>query len=145
MLPTGKIRWPGIVNAQGEVLVTNKFKDRKDIYRNGRFSEYLISQLSDEERNAIFKQNVLLYKSDKTKGDVIMDVKSGKILVDAEKGIYYYKPLGKIDTTIDGLTFSCLARCHASGINDNIIKYILIVGTQKIIEQDAFIFALDPK
>ena len=135
----------GIVNAQGEVLVTNKFKDRKDIYRKGRFSEYLISQLSDEERNAIFKQNILLYKSDKTKGDVIMDVKSGKILVDAEKDIYYYKPLGKIDTTIDGLTFSCLARCHASGINDNIIKYILIVGTQKIIEQDAFIFALDPK
>ena len=136
-------KW-GIVNAQGEVLVTNKFKDRKDIYRKERFSEYLISQLSDEERNAMFKQNVLLYKSDKTKGDVVMDVKSGKILVVAEKDIYY-KPLGKTDKTIDGLTFSCLARYHASGMNNAIIKYILIVGTQKIIEQDAFIFALDPK
>ena len=55
-------KW-GLVNAQGKVLYLNKFKERKEIYRKGFFSEHFISQLSNEERTTIFKQNVLPYNT----------------------------------------------------------------------------------
>ena len=116
----------------------------KDIYRKGTISEHLVSQLSDEERTAAFKQNILCYKSDKIEGEFVIDVKSGKILLDAEKNVYY-KSLGNIKATINGLTFSCLAKYQVSGTNARTLKYLLIIGNQKIIELDSYIFALDPK
>lgn len=133
-------KW-GIVNAQGKVLYPNKYKERKEIYQKSLFSEHFISQLSNEERTTIFKQNVLLYK--KEKGENVIDVKSGKILFYSEKNIYY-KPLGAINATIDGISFSCLAQYQAGGTNAKVTKYYIIAGT-KVIESDTYIYALDPK
>lgn len=133
-------KW-GIVNAQGKVLYPNKFKERKEIYRKGFFSENFVSQLSNEERTTIFKQNVLPYKIEN--GGNVIDVKSGKILFCAEKNIYY-KPLGAINATIDGISFSWLAKYQTTSLNAKITKYYIIAGT-KVIESDSLIYALDPK
>ena len=114
-------KW-GIVNAQGKVLYPNKFKERKEIYRKGFFSENFVSQLSNEERTTIFKQNVLPYKIEN--GGNVIDVKSGKILFCAEKNIYY-KPLGAINATIDGISFSWLAKYQTTSLNAKITKYYI--------------------
>lgn len=133
-------KW-GLVNAQGKVLYLNKFKERKEIYRKGFFSENFVSQLSNEERTTIFKQNVLPYKIEN--GGNVIDVKSGKILFCAEKNIYY-KPIGAINATIDGISFSWLAKYQTTSLNAKITKYYIIAGT-KVIESDSLIYALDPK
>jgi len=135
-------RW-GVVNAQGNTLIPNKFKERKEIYRKGMFSEHFISQLTDKERMLVFKRNVLPYKNDNENGENVLDVKSGKILLNAEKNIYY-KPLGEINASIDDVLFSCLAKYQVSNTSGKITKYYIIAGT-KVIESDTYIYALDPK
>ena len=133
-------KW-GLVNAQGKVLYPNKFKERKEIYRKGFFSEHFISQLSNEERTTIFKQNVLTYKNEN--GGNVLDVKSGNILFNVEKNIYY-KSLGAINATVDGISFSWLAKYQITSLNSKIMKYYIIADT-KVIESDTLIYALDPK